>query len=227
MKIPTTIGIIMDGNRRWAKERGMPSFEGHSLGYQKLKDALPWIKDAGIKNLIVFAFSTENWKRKETEVSYLLDLFRLILDKELDYFHKEGGVIKSVGKLESFPDDIQKLCQRAEEKTKNNPGPNLYLALSYGGREEILNATREIIKEGIKSENITEELFSKKLWTAGMPDPDIIIRTGGERRLSGFLPWQGVYSELFFTDTYWPAFTKEEFESILKEYDQRERRFGA
>ena len=226
MKIPTTVGIIMDGNRRFAKERGLPSFEGHRIGSEKFKELLVWVKDYGITNVVAFAFSNENWKRAEVEVSYLFELFRIFFSKEIESFNKEGGIVKCVGDIEKLPEDIQKLCQMAEEKTKNNSGPRLYLALSYGGREEILNAVRKIIKEGVKKEDVTEESFSKKMWTGEMPDPDIIIRTGGEKRLSGFLPWQGVYSELFFTDTYWPAFSKEEFLSILKEYSERERRFG-
>lgn len=217
----------MDGNRRYAKERGLPTLEGHRKGYEKLKEALRWGKDAGVENIIVYAFSTENWKRSADEVSYLLDLFRFILNQELEHFHKEGGIIKCLGNLDKFPEDIQKLTRSAEEKTKGNPGPRLYIALSYGGRDEILSAVKKIVSENPKPEDITEEYFAKHLQTYPMPDPDIIVRTSGEKRLSGFLPWQGVYSELFFIDTYWPAFSKEEFDGILKEYENRHRRFGA
>ncbi len=226
MKIPTTIGVIMDGNRRWAKERGLPLLEGHRKGYEKLKEMLYWVKEAGIKHVIAFTFSSENWKRPEEEVGYLMSLLRFVLEKEIEFFHKENAVLRFAGNMSAFPENLQELIRNAEEKTRSNSGPHLYLALSYGGREEILNAVRSIVKEQPQPEAVTESYFEKHLLTYPMPDPDIIIRTSGEQRLSGFLPWQTAYSELFFTDTYWPAFTKAEFDGILAEYDARERRFG-
>ncbi len=225
-KIPNCIGIIMDGNRRWAKENGLPSLEGHRAGGEKLKDVVMWARDAGIKHIIFFTFSTENWKRSEEEVSYLMKLISHYIAGELEHFNKEGGVLHCVGEMSRFSPDMQKMLQDAEEKTKNNPGPHVYFALNYGGRQEILSAIKKIISENPKTEDITEDYFAKHLQTFPMPDPDIIIRTSGEMRLSGFLPWQGVYSELFFTKTLWPDFSKEEFLKIIEEYGDRERRLG-
>lgn len=216
----------MDGNRRFAKEQGKSALEGHKAGFEKLKEVLRWAKDAGVGHVVAYAFSSENWSRAASEVSYLLDLMRLALQKEFDDFKKEGGILHCVGDVSRFPEDLQKLIQKAEEETASNSGPHLYLALSYGGRAEIVHAVKRIVKENPKPEEVTEEYFAKHLFTQGMPDPDLIIRTSGEKRLSGFLPWQSVYSELFFVDTYWPAFSKEEFEAILREYGERERRFG-
>ncbi len=225
MAIPKTIGIIMDGNRRWAKENNLPSLEGHRRGYEKLKEVVDWCDKAGIKNLVVYGFSTENWNRAKEEVDYLMDLFRTLLLNDAEEMKKKGARMKIVGEKERFSKDIQELMTKAEELTKDGDA-TLWLALSYGGRAEILEAARKISKKQLKSEDITEETFARELWTDGMPDPEIILRTSGEQRLSGFLPWQGVYSELFFTKTYWPAFSKEEFDAILKEYGERERRFG-
>ncbi len=226
VNVPNTIGIIMDGNRRWAKSRGLPAFEGHRAGGQTLKDVCSWANELGVKNIIFYTFSTENWKRSEEEVSYLIGLIGEFIKKELDYFHKEGGVLHYAGDLSRFSPALQKILLDAKEKTSKNSGLNVYFALNYGGRQEILSAVRKVVENNPKPEEITEEYFSRFMQTHPMPDPDIIIRTSGEMRLSGFLPWQGVYSELFFTDTLWPDFSKEEFFSILKEYDGRERRIG-
>jgi undecaprenyl diphosphate synthase len=225
-KIPDCIGIIMDGNRRWAKARGQISVKGHEAGGQKLKDVAIWVRDLGIKHLMVFAFSTENWKRSTEEVSYILELMANYLETELDHFNKEGGILHCVGDMSAFSPELQNKLRNAEEKTKNNVGPHIYFALNYGGRSEILSAVKKIVEENPRKEDITEEYFSKHLQTGGMPDPDIIIRTSGEMRLSGFLPWQGVYSELFFTKTLWPDFSKEEFLDIINQYSNRERRIG-
>jgi undecaprenyl diphosphate synthase len=225
-RIPNCIGIIMDGNRRWAKNRGQSPLKGHSAGGETLKETVRWARDAGIKHIIFYTFSTENWNRSEEEVSYLLNLIGEFMKKEFDNFHKEGGVLHFVGDLSKFSSDLQKTLKEAREKTKNNSGPHVYFALNYGGRQEILSAVKKIVSENPKQEEVTEEYFSKHLQTGAMPDPDIIIRTSGEMRLSGFLPWQGVYSELFFTKTLWPDFSKEEFTKILEEYGNRERRNG-
>jgi undecaprenyl diphosphate synthase len=223
---PTCVGIIMDGNRRWAKARGLPSLEGHRAGSETLKNAVQWAKDAGVKHIIFYTFSTENWKRSEEEVSYLLDLISGFIKKELEHFHTEGGVLHYVGDLSRFSPELQKTLKESAEKTAGNSGPHVYFALNYGGRQEILSAVRSIVSENPKEGEITDEYFAKHLQTGDMPDPDIVIRTSGEMRLSGFLPWQSVYSELFFTPTLWPDFTKEEFDSILAEYAVRERRHG-
>lgn len=226
IKIPKCVGIIMDGNRRWAKNNNLPVLEGHSHGGETLKNTVTWARDFGIEHIIFYTFSTENWNRTEEEVSYLLSLIGKFLNSNLDYFHKEGGVIHYVGDLSKFSEDLQKSLRHSQDKTKENKGPHVYFALNYGGRAEILSAVKNIIKDNPKEEDITESYFAKYLQTGDMPDPDIIIRTSGEMRLSGFLPWQGVYSELFFTRTLWPDFSKEEFERILNEYSGRDRRIG-
>ncbi|MCI0532701.1 polyprenyl diphosphate synthase [bacterium] len=221
---PECIGIIMDGNRRWAKERGRPSFEGHAAGYEKLKETALWAKEAGISYMVAYVFSTENWKRTEEEVSYLMDLIRRMADDLAAEARKNEMKVRFIGTKERLALDIQKKIDEVEEKTREFSRFELVIALSYGGREEILSAVRALLRE--KREDANEEAFSRALWTASIPDPDLIIRTGGEKRLSGFLPWQTVYSELFFVDTYWPAFTKNDFLEILKEFSTRERRRG-
>jgi len=224
IQTPTCIGMIMDGNRRWAKENNLPTLKGHSRGYEKLKEVVEWMKEAGIPHSIVYAFSTENWNRAEEEVSYLITLLRQVLSEQLDEFAKKGIRLIFAGDLTRFPEDIQTLMQEAIEKTKNNNEHTLVLCVSYGGRTEIVHAVNTLLKEG--KESVTEEEFSQSLWTKDVPDPDIIIRTSGEKRLSGFLPWQSIYSEFFFPKTHWPAFSKEEFLDILKEFASRHRRKG-
>ncbi len=225
-QVPDSIGIIMDGNRRWAKAQGMSPLKGHHAGGKTLKNVVRWARDAGVKHIIFYTFSTENWNRSEEEVSYLLNLIGEFIAAELETFNTEGGVLHYAGDLSRFSESLQQTLKNSEEKTKNNPGPHVYFALNYGGRQEILSAVKKIAAENPKSEDITEEYFAKHLQTGDMPDPDLIIRTSGEMRLSGFLPWQGVYSELFFTNTFWPDFSQEEFLKILEEYGQRERRRG-
>ncbi len=218
-----SIGIIMDGNRRWAKAHGLPTLEGHRRGYEKMKEVLDWVKDAGIRHVIMWGFSTENWGRAPEEVSYLMDLFRHVLIHDLPEIKAKGGRLKFPGQRERFAPDIQELMTKAEEETKDGTH-TLWFALSYGGRAEILMAANTLLKEGKRE--ITEGDFSNALWTADMPDPDLIIRTSGEERLSGFLPWQSVYSELFFLPVMWPDFTKEDFQNVLSDYAARERRRG-
>ncbi|MAF59822.1 MAG: polyprenyl diphosphate synthase [Candidatus Pacebacteria bacterium] len=220
---PKSIGIIMDGNRRWARERGLPTFEGHRRGANKLKEVIGWNKDSGIPHLIVYALSTENRNRSKEEVSYLMDLFRTFIKNELKEIKKEKIRILFPGERSMFPEDLQELMNRTEEETGKNEKYTLSTALSYGGRAEIVNVANKLVKKG---KEVTENDIQNELWTKEIPDPDIIIRTGGEHRLSGFLTWQSVYSELFFVDTYWPAFSREEFDSILEEYKERERRHG-
>lgn len=224
---PKSIGIIMDGNRRWAREQNLPVFEGHRRGYEKLKKVASWCKTASVRNLIVYAFSTENWDRTKQEVSFLMDLFRELLFKDTNWLKKENIKIKFVGQIERLALDIQQGIQRLEEQTKNG-AQALYVAISYGGRAEILHALKKITCEKTPEEiqAIDEKDFSRYLWTQGMPDPDLIIRTSGENRLSNFLPWQSVYSELFFCKTFWPAFAKEDFLVILEQYNNRQRRKG-
>lgn len=220
---PNCIGIIMDGNRRWAKTKGLATLDGHRRGYEKLKEVTRWVNKAGIKHLIVYALSTENWNRTKDEVSYLLDLIRLVFTEEFESIKKEGGRIICIGERERFSADIQELMNRAERETSVAQGVTLALALSYGGRAEIVRAANEAVSKGVR---VDEKSFGNLLWTKNIPDPDLIIRTGGETRLSGFLPWQAVYSELFFTKTFWPDFSEKEFISILKEFATRNRRNG-
>ena len=218
------VGIILDGNRRWAREKGLSTFEGHKKG---LHDALfPIVLHASDKvpHLVVYAFSTENWNRSEEEVTYLMDLFKFFFKKYVNRLSGENIKIRVIGQRDRFSPEIQKLIQEAEEKTKNNTKMTFWIALSYGGRAEILEAVEKACTLGVHVK--TEEDFKKLLWTAEMPDPDIVIRTGGEKRLSNFLLWSIAYSELFFLDKYWPDFTEQDFDDILKQYETRQRRRG-
>lgn len=219
---PDCIGIILDGNRRWAREHNLPSLEGHRQGVERLKQTARWVRDREVKHLAVYAFSTENWNRSEEEVSYLLKLFRTVTDDLFKELSEDNIRIKFVGERAWFDEYTQKAMTRLEEKSSENNKLTLWVCLSYGGRREIVAATNQALKEG----SITEETLAKNLWTAGMPDPDIIIRTGGEKRLSGFLTWQSIYSELFFIDEYWPDFSEKILDRILAEYATRPRRMG-
>ena len=222
--VPECVGIIMDGNRRWARARGLPTLLGHEKGFRKVKEALSWCDEAGVSHLIVYAFSTENWNRSKEEVSYLMDLVRLLLTEETAVLAAEGYRLRCVGDRSRLPRDIVELIETSEASTRSGTRSMLVVALSYGGRAEILHAVRALLKE--PPPELSEGVFSQKLWSAGVPDPDLIVRTGGEKRLSGFLTWQSVYSELFFSDTFWPDFSKEEFRGILSEFAARERRMG-
>ncbi|MCR4333998.1 MAG: polyprenyl diphosphate synthase [Patescibacteria group bacterium] len=218
------VGIILDGNRRWAKERGLPKLEGHRVGLlDTLRNTVRFMQKKGIKHLTVYMFSTENWNREPAEVSYLMDLFRTSIQKEMEALGKEGVRVRFVGQRDRFSPELQQLMDVAEKDTAHNTALTLWCCLSYGGRAEIVAAARAATASG---EEITEESLARHMWTAGMPDPDLIIRTSGEKRLSGFLTWQSIYSELFFTDTKWPDFSQEEFDSILAEFAARERRRG-
>ncbi len=221
--VPKCVGIILDGNRRWARERGLPTLEGHRKGFENFVAIARHVQSRGIKHLVVYAFSTENWGRSDKEVSYLLDLFREMLTSKVDELKRDGMRVHVVGQLERFDKDLQIKIEKATEDTKNETGLNVWICLSYGGRAEIAAAAQSVVAKGSE---ITEDSIAENLWTAGMPDPDIVIRPGGERRLSNFLLWQLAYSELFFIDTYWPAFTESDFDAILNEYEQRERRRG-
>lgn len=218
------VGIIMDGNRRWARERGMSTFEGHRAGYNTLIQAMGWARSLGIPHIVVYAFSTENWQRTEEEVGYLMKLFRFVLENEGNRMVKDRVRVRFIGDRTRFSEDLQKGIENMEALTGETYEITLHLAVSYGGRAEILAATNAYIFEN--SNIVSEEEFSKKLWSHPMPDPDIIIRTGGEQRLSGFLPWQSIYSELFFVKTLWPDFSRTEFDGIIAEFNTRARRHG-
>lgn len=219
---PACVGIIMDGNRRWAASRNLPVFEGHNEGYKKLQEVVRWAKEAGILHVVAYAFSTENWQRSEDEVGFLMKLFRSILENETKKLVEEHVRVRFVGDRSCFSADLQAMMQKMEEATGVSYEGTLHLLMSYGGRAEIVAAAKAAVQQG----EITEESLTEKLWSHPMPDPDIVIRTGGEMRLSGFLPWQTVYSELFFVDTLWPDFSKKEFDAILAEFALRERRHG-
>ena len=216
----------MDGNRRWAAANNLPKLEGHRRGYDKVKQVCDWCIAREIKILTVYAFSSENWNRAPEEVSYLMDLFRTALLAELEKFHTKGVRIKVIGQKERLAQDIQKLAADAEAKTAQNEKLLLHLAISYGGRPEIVQAIKKIISQKISAENITEALVEKNLWTAGVPDPDLIIRTSGEHRLSNFLSWQSAYSELLFIQKHWPDFSEQDLDAAIAEYNNRQRRYG-
>ena len=225
--IPETIGIIMDGNRRFARAKGLPLFKGHAAGFEKLKEFLRWSREAGIRTVIIYAFSTENWNRAKGEVNYLMKLLeRMVIDKANE-LKREKFRVKFIGQLERLPEKIKMAIPKLEEETKHNK-ETLVVAMSYGGRAEIVEAIKKLSKEKTKDEiaMIDEEDFGKYLWTAGFKDPELIIRTSGEMRTSNFLPWQSVYSEWYFTKTLWPAFTKSEFLKILENFSKRHRRHG-
>ncbi|OGW40009.1 MAG: di-trans,poly-cis-decaprenylcistransferase [Nitrospirae bacterium RBG_13_39_12] len=226
-RIPKHAGIIMDGNGRWAESRGLPRVEGHRRGVERTKEVVEVAAELGLKVLTLYAFSTENWLRPNSEVTTLMKLLELYLKRELGNLVKNNVVFKTIGDIWRLPEDIQKVIRETEEKTSLNKGMILVAAWSYSGRNEILRAVKKVLCAGIKPEDLTEEIFSSYLDTAALPSPDLIIRTGGEMRISNFLIWQGAYSELYFTDTLWPDFTKDEFLFAIQDYQRRERRFGA
>ena len=213
----------MDGNRRWAKERGKETLVGHKAGEDTFYAVAQWVKEAGIPHAVFYAFSTENWLRNKVEVVYLQELFLAFTQRMLDEVHDWQCQIRVMGDLTTFTSELQLSIRELETASDVYSATTIWVALSYGGRAEIVAACNQAVAAGVP---VTEESFSQHLWTAGMPDPDLIIRTGGDVRLSNFLPWQSVYSELFFTDTYWPAFTKDEFTRIVGQYADRQRRRG-
>src|SRR5258708_269430 len=219
------VALIMDGNRRWAKERGLPVFAGHRRGYKKIETIINYAVKKDIKYVTFWAFSTENWKRDKKEISFLMDIFRkAFTSKNMKKMMGKGVKIHVLGDLTPFPADIVANIHQVLEDSKDNTKIQVNIALNYGGRAEILRVVANLLQD--KPKEVTEELFSQYLYTIGQPDPDLIIRTGGEMRLSGYLPWQTVYSELYFTQLYWPDFDEKEFEKAITEYYMRERRFG-
>jgi tritrans,polycis-undecaprenyl-diphosphate synthase [geranylgeranyl-diphosphate specific] len=229
---PSHIGMIMDGNRRAAFELRILPWEGHRLGAEKVDDVIEWCIDLGIETATLYAFSTENFKRSPDELEKLFDLFEEFLNNvsKDERIHKNKVKVKAIGKIELFPDRVRKAIENAEESTKDYKGFLLQLAMAYGGREEVLDAVRSIAKEvkngEITPESITEETLSKRLYTNGSPDPQLIIRTSGEERISNFLLWQSAYSELYFCETYWPLFRRIDFLRAIRTYQHREKRFG-
>ncbi len=224
--IPQHIVLFPDGNRRWAKDKGLDSFKGHYQGYKNIIDFGDWCKNRGVKVLTAFGFSTENWKRTEKEVNYLMKLLDMGLLESLKRFQKNEVRVKIIGQKEKLPKSSQKIIKEVEEKTKNNKKFYLNLAVSYGGKWDILNAVKKIIEDKISLDKIDEKLFESYLSTAGLPNPDLIIRAGGQIRLSNFLLWQAAYSELYFSPKLWPDFTEQDLDLALREFDIRSRRFG-
>lgn len=220
---PRSIGVIMDGNRRWARERGLSTLKGHEAGAQKILELTEWASESGIEEIILYTFSTENWNRSPEEVGYLMELLETFLKDKTKDFVASGIQLRVIGDLSRVSTSMQEAMRQAAEQTKDGTKGTLALAFSYGGRAEILSAVNHLIDKG---GSVDEERFSAALWSAGLKDPDLILRTGGDMRLSNFLPWQSVYSELFFTDTKWPDLSKEEFQRVLTEFSERERRHG-
>lgn len=220
------LGIIMDGNRRWAKAKSLPGLEGHRVGYETLKTISQACFDRGIKYLTVFAFSTENWSRPKEEVSFLFSLLERALHDELHIFDERQVSLKIIGRKEELPDNLKKYIKEAELKTAGNKSGVLQVAINYGGQQEIVDAVKRIVASGVKPENIDPDLINKNLYNPDAPMPDLIIRTSGEQRLSGFLTWESAYSELMFVDKLWPDFSEVDLDQALEEYKKRERRFG-
>lgn len=218
--------MIMDGNGRWALARGLPRMAGHKAGTENLRRVIRATVEFGIKYLTIYAFSTENWGRPPEEVRGLLGILEDVIDRELRELHEEGVQLRHLGQLEKLAPFLQEKVRDAVELTKNNDRLVLNIAWNYGGRAEIVQAIQRIIQDGIASEQVTEELVSQYLYTAGVPDPDLIIRTSGELRISNFLIWQAAYSEWYITPTYWPDFGKEEYRRALDVYARRDRRYG-
>ena len=225
--LPNHLAIIMDGNGRWAKQRGLHRFEGHQTGAQNIRPIIKYLNQHHIKCVTLYGFSTENWSRPEDEVAGLLQLFEESINEYVTELQENGIKLRHLGHLEGLPQGLQTAINKAVELTKNNTRMTLSFALNYGGRLEILDAVRHIIAEGIPVQNIDEKLFNNYLYTAGLPDVDLLIRTGGEFRISNFLIWQAVYSEYYFTEILWPDFNENELEKALLAYNQRRRRFGS
>jgi undecaprenyl diphosphate synthase len=225
-RIPQHVAIIMDGNGRWAKQRGLPRSEGHRQGTENLRRLIRAAVEFKIEILTIYAFSTENWNRPRREVQLLMRILEMVIDRELEELNGEGVQIRHIGELDGIDERLQKKVLEACETTKNNSRLILNVAFNYGGRDEIVHAVQAIIRKGIPPEAITEELISDHLYTSGLPDPDLLIRTSGEFRLSNFLIWQGAYAEHYYTPVYWPDFDKEALREALDEYANRKRRFG-
>lgn len=225
-KIPTHIAIIMDGNGRWARARGLPRLAGHRAGTENLRRVIRACVEFGIQYLTIYAFSTENWGRPPDEVRGLMSIIEEVIDRELDELHREGTQLRHIGRLEGIDPRLKEKVLQAIELTKDNHRLVLNVAFNYGGRDEIVHAVREIVADGVRPEEVDESLIKRYLYTADCPDPDLIIRTSGELRVSNFLIWQGAYAEWYVTPTYWPDFGRDELLEALRQYSLRDRRFG-
>ncbi|MFH1639415.1 MAG: polyprenyl diphosphate synthase [Chloroflexota bacterium] len=225
-RLPGHVAIIMDGNRRWADKQSLPRIKGHEAGLENMLRIVDYLNDYGIKYVTFFAFSTENWNRPQHEVKALMQLVESRIDKVAGDLHKRNIRLRHLGGLDKISLQVQNAIARAVALTRDNTGITLSLAFNYGGRSDIVHAARRLIREGVPAEAIDEELFSRYLYTDGLPDVDLLIRTGGEFRISNFLIWQSAYSEYFFSDVFWPDFDKAALDSALLTYSRRQRRFG-
>lgn len=224
--LPQHIAFILDGNRRWAKMRGLPILEGHRAGFKISEKIIEKCFNLGIKYVSMFAFSTENWNRSIEEVTYLMKLYDIMTRRLRSRLNKHGIRIRVIGDMTKLPGFLKKSLVKAIEETKDNTKMTVNIALNYGARDELVRATKKLLKKGVKSDDLTQEMITQELDTANQPDPDFIIRTSGEHRLSNFLLWQAAYSELYFAPVYWPDFSEEELDKALVEYHKRQRRFG-
>jgi undecaprenyl diphosphate synthase len=224
--IPCHVAIIMDGNGRWARERGLPRHAGHRAGVDNLRRVIEAAVEFGIRYLTIYAFSTENWRRPPAEVRGLMNILEEVIDRELQELHANGVQLRHIGRLEGLRPGLQEKVLHAIDLTKHNQQLILNVAWNYGGRDEILHAIQSIVEEGVGAEDIGEDTISQHLYTAGIPDPDLVIRTSGESRISNFLIWQAAYAELLVTPTYWPDFGRKQLLEALWVYSHRERRFG-
>jgi undecaprenyl diphosphate synthase len=226
IKIPEHVAIILDGNGRWATKRNRPRTFGHKNGADNVVDIALYAKDRGVKYLTLYAFSTENWKRPEKEVSYLMKLLFKFIETKMNLLMENNVKLNILGDISKLPEFARKACIEAMEKTKDHDGLYLNMALNYGGRADVVKAVKDIVKEGIDPNDIDEKTISDHLYTKGMPDPDLMIRTGGDYRISNFLIYQLAYTELYFTKVLWPDFSKEEFDLALEDFTKRDRRYG-
>lgn len=224
--VPYHLAIIMDGNGRWAQSRGLPRLAGHRAGTKNLRRVLREAKKLGIKILTIYAFSTENWRRPQEEVRGLMTLLEEFIVREMKELHKEGVKINHLGRLEGVAPELQRKIMEATELTRHNTGLTVNVAFNYGGRQEILDAVRAMLADHVNAEDVSEALFSRYLYTNDQPDPDLIVRTSGEARISNFLIWQGAYAELYSTQVFWPDFDEVELRKAVDHYARRERRFG-
>jgi undecaprenyl diphosphate synthase len=225
-RLPKHVAIIMDGNGRWAKQRNLPRLEGHRAGVENMHSAIEYFNQLKVKYFTVYGFSTENWNRPKKEINGLFNILQETIDEEGLKLHRQGVRIRHLGQLGRLPRNLQVSINKIVDLTKNNTGLNFSFAFNYGGRTEIVDATRRLIAEGVPAEKIDEKLFNSYLYTADLPEVDLVIRTGGELRVSNFLIWQAAYSEYYFTDVLWPDFDKKEIDQALLAYSQRQRRFG-
>ncbi|NLG17487.1 MAG: isoprenyl transferase [Fibrobacter sp.] len=230
MNIPTHIGIIMDGNGRWARQRGLPRSAGHRAGTDATREIVRACGELGVSYLTTYVFSAENWGRPSTEVSLLMDLLVEMTKKEISNLNANNVRLRAIGDLSRVPSKTRKALLNGIEETKNNTGLNLNLAISYGGRSEIISAVREFARDAVRDPSLIDKLeessFGKYLYTKDIPDPELIIRTGGDKRISNFLLWQAAYSELYFTDVLWPDFNKDSLVNAIEDFNRRDRRFG-